>query len=73
MSHFLDSLVFEPPNCHLAAKSAPAGMSTIIIMTPSVDTYPMVGRTREGHEIHSWEIGRYEKEALLQTMVGNTR
>ena len=37
----------------------------------SVGSYLVVGYNRAGREIHSWEIGRNEKEALLQMMVRN--
>ena len=44
-----------------------------MIMSHNLGTYLVVGHHREGHEIHSWEIGWYGKEALLQTMVKNAR
>jgi hypothetical protein len=44
-----------------------------MIMSRSVGTYLGVEHHREGREVHSWEIGRYDKEALLQTIVRNAR
>ena len=36
-----------------------------MIMSCSIGYYLVVGHHREDREIHSWEIGWYDEEALL--------